>query len=140
MLTVKEIRFIRVRNILSTVKHINLGHASPRVRASRLYGMIFGVLTYLLFQGCTVGTRAVIAGSTALVVYSILYWIGPGQKSWWQRLADQLWSYNPTDKAALEDLRETIRHSDIDNKRNVLLAIIQWANIELEHIQKLERA
>jgi len=59
---------------------------------------------------------------------------GPGRPSWWSRLSDQLWSYEPRDRKALEQLRKELVANASQGRHKAIARVVSWSRTELAAI------
>ncbi len=117
--------------ILDTLEALRRGAPSPRVTLARLYSVIFFTLTFLATPPDWGVLRALVAAAAGIAALKLLEKFGPGRPSWWSRLSDQLWSYEPHDRKALERLRKELVANANQGRHKAMARVVSWARIEL---------
>ena len=121
-------------SILDTVECIRYRAPSPRSIAARTYSIIFLALAFALAPHAWGLARGAAAGVVGFVALKVLEKFGPGSRSWWSRLSDQLWSYEPRDRQALERLRNELVTNASQGKRKAIARVLSWSRTELAAI------
>lgn len=125
--------------ILVTIECMRTGVPAPRALLGRGYAIIFMVMVYALIPADWGLPRFIAAVTVGLGVYEFLKKYGPGRASWWTRLSDQLWSYEPRDRQALERLRRELVEKASQGKRKALARVERWARAERSAISSATR-
>ena len=121
-------------SILDTIECINRGIPAPRSLAARFYSVIFLVLAFALAPAVWGLARGAAAAVVGFVALKFLEKFGPGRRSWWSRLSDQLWGYQPSNRQALERLRNELVRNASDGKRKAIARVVDWSRTELAAI------
>lgn len=129
----------KLNAILVTIECMRAGVAAPRVLLARGYTFIYMVLIYALIPADWGLARFITAVTVGFGAYEFLKKYGPGRASWWTRLSDQLWSYEPRDRKALEQLRRELVEKASQGKGKALARVERWARAERSAISSATR-
>ena len=120
--------------ILDTIECLHAGMPAPRTFLAMLYAAIFMALAAALAPADCGVARLIAAAAVGWGMYVFLKTHGPGRESWWSRLSGQLWSYEPLDRQAFEQLRRDLVEKAPEGKRFALACVVRWARDELAAI------
>lgn len=124
----------KLENILDTLEALRRGSTSPRLTFARLYSILFFALAFLCTPAHWGPARGIAAAAVGIGTLKFLERFGPGPRSWWARLADQLWSYKPHDAAALEQLRKDLIANGSQGHHKAIEMVQSWSRAELAAI------
>ncbi|MGC8519781.1 MAG: hypothetical protein ACP5P4_14860 [Steroidobacteraceae bacterium] len=119
---------------MDTIECLHAGVPAPRTSLAMVYAVIFMALAFALIPADWGPARFIAAIAVGWWIYEFLKKHGPGRASWWTRLSDQLWSYDPIDRRALETLRRELVEHARQGKRRALVRMTRWARSELAAI------
>ncbi|MHB1770603.1 MAG: hypothetical protein ACYCST_02460 [Acidimicrobiales bacterium] len=120
--------------ILDTLECIAHRVPAPRSIWAWLYSVIFLALAFALAPHAWGLARGAAAAAAGFGAFKFLEKFGPGRPSWWSRLSDQLWSYEPIDTEALARLRKDLVANARQGQRNAIAQVLQWSRTELAAI------
>ena len=120
--------------ILDTLECIRHRAPSPRSVAARFYSLIFLALAFALAPHAWGLARGASAAAVGFGALKLLEKYGPGRRSWWSRLSDQLWSYEPHDPQALARLRKDLVANANQGQRKAIARVVSWSRTELSAI------
>ena len=104
-----------------------------------LYAAIFMALAAALVPADWGVARFIAAAAASWGTYVFLKKHGPSRASWWSQLSGQLWSYEPIDREAFEQLRKDLAASGKPGERCALARVLGWSRTELAAIAEGER-
>ena len=124
----------QLEDILDTLEALRRGAPSPRLTFARLYSLAFFALALVAAPADWGLARGAAAAAVGISALKLLERFGPGPRSWWARLSDQLWSYEPRDRQALERLRKDLVANANQGQRKAIAQVWSWARTELATI------